>query len=183
VERLDAVLAALAESPPDRGHLAAALALVPRLREELDSIERALIDTARESGASWTDIASALGLRSRQAAEQRRLRLGASQAPRDPEQLREFRKRQQIVDERAGEHVVELRRAVRDLALAVDRIPDRERLGPLVVLARQTLEFALVADPGGLVDLSRLIAADLQGIPDLEKGVERLTRGGADRKT
>src|SRR5262249_54781893 len=57
-----------------------ALALVPGLRTHLDTVERALIEKAREGGASWARIAAALGLASRQAAEQRYLRLRAETA-------------------------------------------------------------------------------------------------------
>lgn len=44
-------------------------------RDGLDGVERALIDIARHHGASWARIGSALGMRSAQAAQQRRKRL------------------------------------------------------------------------------------------------------------
>ncbi|MET0414606.1 MAG: hypothetical protein ABW022_01120, partial [Actinoplanes sp.] len=59
------------------------LRAVPAARAELDAAELALIDQARRAGATWADVASALGLASRQAAEQRRQRL-ATAALREP---------------------------------------------------------------------------------------------------
>ena len=47
------------------------LAEVPRLRREVDVIERDHITAAREAGASWDRIAQTLGIRTRQGAQQR----------------------------------------------------------------------------------------------------------------
>ncbi|NED50779.1 hypothetical protein G3I24_07635, partial [Micromonospora aurantiaca] len=47
-------------------------------RARLDDRELDLIDRARHDGATWAEIARALGLGSRQAAEQRRQRLVAA---------------------------------------------------------------------------------------------------------
>jgi hypothetical protein len=181
---------AIDRTPPDRAEVLAALAFVPRLRRELDGLERAAIDVARRSGASWSDIALALGLGSRQAAEQRRLRLGgdavrpadrpppAPSAPakptflsgpmdgqvsamRDVARARRQRAGQRDVDSAAGERVVEVRRAAADLAVALDATGGRAGLGPAAFLARRTLDVALTADPGPLFDLARLAVDDL----------------------
>jgi len=56
------------------------LADVARLRTEVDVIERDRIAAARAAGASWERIASTLGVRSRQGAEQRYNRLVESTA-------------------------------------------------------------------------------------------------------
>ncbi|MBD0424532.1 type III effector protein [Streptomyces sp. TRM S81-3] len=53
----------------------AALLLLRRLRDQLAGWESGLIETAREAGASWADLAHPLGVASRQAAERRYLRL------------------------------------------------------------------------------------------------------------
>lgn len=53
----------------------AALAEIPALRRDLDAQERERIAAARAAGAPWDRIASALGIRSRQGAEQRYARL------------------------------------------------------------------------------------------------------------
>jgi hypothetical protein len=57
-----------------------ALALLRELRAELATWEPDLIDAARRQGASWEQLAPALGVASRQAAERRYLRLRPSTA-------------------------------------------------------------------------------------------------------
>ncbi|PWI20434.1 type III effector protein [Streptomyces sp. Act143] len=52
----------------------ASLLLLRQVREELAGWETGLIETAREAGASWADLAQPLGVASRQAAERRYLR-------------------------------------------------------------------------------------------------------------
>ncbi|MGW7342774.1 HSP18 transcriptional regulator [Streptomyces sp. NPDC054854] len=52
-----------------------ALLLLREVREQLAGWESGLIETARDHGASWADIAGPLGVASRQAAERRYLRL------------------------------------------------------------------------------------------------------------
>ena len=53
-----------------------ALRHVRRERGRLDHAERALIDIVRRRGVAWAEVGQALGLRSPQAAQQRRKRLG-----------------------------------------------------------------------------------------------------------
>ncbi|MEU9591765.1 type III effector protein [Streptomyces sp. NPDC048193] len=57
------------------GQALAALLLLRELRTQLAGWETGLIETAREAGASWADLAQPLGVASRQAAERRYLRL------------------------------------------------------------------------------------------------------------
>lgn len=52
-------------------------------RARLDDEERRLIAAARDSGASWQDIATALGIRTRQGAEQRYRRLTTTETEED----------------------------------------------------------------------------------------------------
>ncbi|SFF58043.1 hypothetical protein SAMN05216251_1202 [Actinacidiphila alni] len=52
----------------------ASLLLLRQVRERLAGWENGLIETARDAGASWADLASPLGVASRQAAERRYLR-------------------------------------------------------------------------------------------------------------
>ena len=147
----------LQQIPRDGAEALAALAGVPRMRGELDDLERALIASARESGASWAAIAGALGLRSRQAAEQRSLRLDAALTTRrDAPEARQHRRSRHAADELAGSAVTALRRAVRDLLASGTGLPE---------LTRSTLRIAATADPGALVDLARLAGADLGGHP------------------
>lgn len=63
---------------PDPAEYLLALTLLRQVREQLGAWEPELIDAARASGASWADIAPALGVASRQAAERRALRLRPS---------------------------------------------------------------------------------------------------------
>jgi hypothetical protein len=58
--------------------LLAALVTLRRLRERLNEWEPELISAARDRGVSWTRLAPALGVTSRQAAERRYLRLRRS---------------------------------------------------------------------------------------------------------
>ncbi|MET7811182.1 type III effector protein [Streptomyces sp. NPDC005395] len=53
----------------------AALLLLREMRDQLAGWETGLIETAREAGASWAELAGPLGVASRQAAERRYLRL------------------------------------------------------------------------------------------------------------
>lgn len=52
----------------------ASLMLLRQLRDQLAGWETGLIETARDAGASWADLAQPLGVASRQAAERRYLR-------------------------------------------------------------------------------------------------------------
>ncbi len=56
-------------------HMLDGLALLRQIRTELAAWEPELITAARRAGASWTQLAPALGVASRQAAERRYLRL------------------------------------------------------------------------------------------------------------
>ncbi|MEU9148611.1 HSP18 transcriptional regulator [Streptomyces sp. NPDC048349] len=66
-----------AASVPDGGPdpALAALLMLREVREQLAGWESVLIETAREQGASWAELAGPLGVASRQAAERRYLRL------------------------------------------------------------------------------------------------------------
>lgn len=60
--------------------LRAGLRLLEAARSELDSLETALLLSARAEGMTWTEIAEDLGLRSAQAAQQRSRRLDERRA-------------------------------------------------------------------------------------------------------
>ncbi|WP_225828297.1 type III effector protein [Streptomyces naphthomycinicus] len=59
---------------PDPEQALASLMLLRQVREQLAGWETGLIETARDAGASWADLAHPLGVASRQAAERRYLR-------------------------------------------------------------------------------------------------------------
>lgn len=60
-----------AGSTASLGELTAALSMIETARSDLDSLEVALLLTARAEGMTWAEVAEALGLRSPQAALQR----------------------------------------------------------------------------------------------------------------
>jgi hypothetical protein len=62
--------------PADVEATTAALRLLPAARAEVDQVETALLLTARAEGMTWARIASAMGLGSAQAAQQRYDRVG-----------------------------------------------------------------------------------------------------------
>ncbi|MEU9041048.1 MULTISPECIES: type III effector protein [unclassified Kitasatospora] len=78
---MDAAARTARHAPPDHagqndpGQALAALLMLRHLREELVGWESGLIETARDAGATWADLAEPLGVQSRQAAERRYLRL------------------------------------------------------------------------------------------------------------
>ncbi|MFI5933339.1 hypothetical protein [Actinoplanes sp. NPDC051494] len=128
------------------------LAEIGPARARLDERELELIDRARQAGATWTAVAAALGLASRQAAEQRRQRLVAAS-----------RSRRHDADLRYALSIVTLREAVTDLhrSIAADRRwADRLTRADLV---RATVSAALDAPPGALFELASQAAADLRG--------------------
>lgn len=144
-------------SQPAKGsaELLAALAGMAALRRELDEIERDLIQDARDSGVSWARIATALELASRQAAEQRMLRLQGERG-RDPGWARSSRARRAEQERPA---------ILDDLAKAADaahrELRARADPGPRVSLAAATLRQARLASPGSLFDLVGRALADL----------------------
>lgn len=78
----DAVHAAQTRAAADQGEeqagpdqALAALVLLRELRAELPGWEAGLVENAREAGATWADLAGPMGVASRQAAENRYLRL------------------------------------------------------------------------------------------------------------
>ncbi|MEU7584741.1 hypothetical protein AB0A95_00405 [Micromonospora sp. NPDC049230] len=128
----------------------AQLADVQVARARLDEQELDLIDRARHGGATWAQVAHALGLGSRQAAEQRRQRLVAAR-----------RSRRQQLDVSYSTQIAAVRAAVADLGrwIAADRRWDaRFRRAGLV---RDTVDAALDAAPGSLYALALHLVADL----------------------
>ncbi|WP_432947370.1 hypothetical protein ACQPXM_10750 [Kribbella sp. CA-253562] len=101
----------------DRTDLLAALQRIRSLRQQLTAWEPQLIDAARAVGVSWADLAPALGVASRQAAEKRYLRLNAdAEAPAMTGEQRV----QATRDQRAGDRAV--------VAWARDNAADLRRL-------------------------------------------------------
>ncbi|MER5454678.1 hypothetical protein ABT008_07840 [Micromonospora sp. NPDC002389] len=127
------------------------LAGVPAARDRLDEAELDLIDRARQAGAAWQQIAAALGLGSRQAAEQRRQRLAARRRARLAES-----------DQRWPSEVAALRALLTGLQRWIDADRRWDSRFPGATLTRHTTALALEAAPGALYDLARHVAADLR---------------------
>ena len=146
---------------------------IPVARRDLDAAELELIDRARRAGATWVEIAEALGLTSRQAAEQRRLRLVAAVRPVSPG-----------LDEGYGDRIAALRAAAADLHRRIGA--DRRWDGRFrrAVLVRETLAGAPEAPPGGLFSLVVDVLADLSGAdrlpPPTRTAVDRLRKALGD---
>ncbi|GIM94521.1 hypothetical protein [Paractinoplanes toevensis] len=123
---------------------------IPERRARLDAEELALIDRARRDGATWAEIAAALGLTSRQAAEQRRLRLAVT--------LRPVRR---DLDQAYGEKLADLRAATVELhrRIGADRRWDRRFVR--AALVRQTLSVAPEAPGSALYSLVEAVLGDL----------------------
>lgn len=94
----------VADTNVPRPDLLAALVTLRGLREELAGWEAPLIAAARRSGASWAELAPALGVSSRQAAERRYLRLRPA-GPGPDDRTGEERVRDER-DRRAGDRAV-----------------------------------------------------------------------------
>ncbi|ROR00388.1 hypothetical protein EDE04_6956 [Streptomyces sp. 2132.2] len=114
--RQPAASAAEARPAPESGpHPAlAALLMLREVREELAGWESGLIETARDQGASWANLAGPLGVASRQAAERRYLRLRPGRAGSTGEErvqaTRDLRAADRNVNAWARDNAADLRR-------------------------------------------------------------------------
>ncbi|MEU4335368.1 hypothetical protein AB0F59_12115 [Micromonospora lupini] len=133
----------------------AGLAEVRAARTQLDEREAELIDRARHDGATWAQIATALGLSSRQAAEQRRQRLKSAR-----------RARRHDLDRDYSAQIVAVRGAVAELGrwIATDRRWDSRF--HRAALVRSTVDAALDAAPGSLYALALHLRVDLDAAGD-----------------
>ncbi|RKR87915.1 hypothetical protein BDK92_2218 [Micromonospora pisi] len=154
---------------PTPEQLLAALALLDGVRADLDRIERALIESARDRRTSWARIAAALGLTSRQAAEQRWLRLRGGSG-RALARAREIRQRQQSVDIGYGTAIRHLRAATDAACRELDADPDWDARHPRAGLARTSIEAASTATPGALYALVIQALADLEAMTSTPGG-------------
>ena len=128
----------------------AALRAIPAERARLDARELALLDQARREGATWAEIADALALGSRQAAEQRRLRLATAVHPVPPE-----------LDRGLGAEVPALRTAAAEVHRRIGADRRWDRRFTRAALVRQTLAAAPEAPVSALYALVADAVADL----------------------
>ncbi|MGY4924609.1 type III effector protein [Streptomyces sp. 900105755] len=109
----------------------ASLLLLRQVRERLAGWETGLIETARDAGASWADLAHPLGVASRQAAERRYLRGRPGPAGTTGEQrvqaTRERRAAERTTATWARRNAADLRRIAGQITALTD-LPDAARL-------------------------------------------------------
>lgn len=133
----DALRAARHDAPnaPDTGpgpeQALASLMLLRQLREQLAGWETGLIETARDAGASWADLARPLGVASRQAAERRYLRGRPGPAGTTGEQrvtaTRQARAVERSTATRARRNAADLRRLAGQITALTDLPPAARR--------------------------------------------------------
>ncbi|MEU7642674.1 type III effector protein [Streptomyces sp. NPDC039016] len=109
----------------------ASLMLLRQVREQLAGWETGLIETARDAGASWADLAHPLGVTSRQAAERRYLRGRPGPAGTTGEQrvtaTRQARAAQRTTATWARRNAADLRRLAGQITALTDLPPTARR--------------------------------------------------------
>lgn len=178
----EAVRAALSATTPDTTphgsseEALTALLLLRELREQLAAWEPRFIETARDAGASWADLAHPLGVTSRQAAERRYLRVRPGSPGATGEQrvqmIRDRRAADRTVTAWARSHAADLRQLAGQIT-ALDTLPTD---------AQADLSAALAdSDPTLLLEpLARTHAHLIPLQPDLATRVENLTHRAED---
>ncbi|MFF4953293.1 type III effector protein [Streptomyces chattanoogensis] len=105
----------------------ASLMLLRQVREQLAGWETGLIETARDAGASWADLAHPLGVASRQAAERRYLRGRPGPAGTTGEQRVQATRRRRAADRTtatwARRNAADLRRLAGQITALTDLPP------------------------------------------------------------
>lgn len=139
------------ETQTDPENALASLLLLRELRSELAGWEAGLVETARAAGATWADLAQPMGVSSRQAAENRYLRLrpaGRDAAGTGVERVKAVR------DRRAADRTVTTwaRANAADLRVLAAQIAGLTDLSPAAGPAMTDLHAALgAADAADLV--------------------------------
>lgn len=173
-------LATAVNTAADEEDFLAALRQLHRLRRVIDELEPQLIASARGAGASWQNLAPALGVASRQAAERRYLRLippTADQAgsTRDQRvrQVRDHRAGTRAVDHWANNNTADLRR----LAAQITTLDD---LDPASTDDIARLNDALGdSDASGLPTLLAAVRHHLDTHPVLAERIDAVTADAA----
>ncbi|MFG2722101.1 type III effector protein [Streptomyces sp. NPDC048416] len=127
----------------------ASLLLLRHVREQLAGWETGLIETARDAGASWAELAHPLGVASRQAAERRYLRNRPGPAGSTGEQRVQATRERRAADRGhtawARDNAATLRRLAGQITALTDLPPDsRATLGRLDAALAQDDPAALV---------------------------------------
>ncbi|GGV24103.1 hypothetical protein GCM10010495_44770 [Kitasatospora herbaricolor] len=175
---MDAAARTARHAPPDDAgqsdpqQALSALLMLRHLREELADWETGLIETARDAGATWADLAEPMGVQSRQAAERRYLRLRPNaDAGTDAGSTGEQRV-QATRDQRAADRAVATwaRDNAADLRRLAGQIGALDCLGPQAAPAIDRLLDAL-----GHHDPARLLAPLAETRPLLEADHPKIT--------
>lgn len=157
----------------------ASLLLLRQVREQLAEWETGLIETARQAGASWADLAHPLGVSSRQAAERRYLRGRPGPAGTTGEQrvqaTRERRAAERTTAAWARRNAADLRRIAGQISALTD-LPTAAR-NPL-----SELHAALAHDdPAVLIHPLNATRPHLTpGHPDLAAQLDALTNSATN---
>ncbi|MEV4946471.1 type III effector protein [Streptomyces sp. NPDC053755] len=163
------------EGPVSSEQALSALLLLRELREQLAGWEPALIEAAREAGASWAELAHPLGVASRQAAERRYLRVRPGAAGSTGEQrvqaTRDRRAADRSVTAWARGNAADLRRLAGQITTLGD-LPAASR-APLARLSEALGDDDAAALVRPLIDTHRHLEADH---PDLAARVDTITR-------
>ncbi|MEU8221439.1 hypothetical protein [Kribbella sp. NPDC048915] len=184
--------AAMGRPAADGPELLAALTAMRELRDQLTEWEPALIAAARACGVTWSEIAPALGLTSRQAAERRYLRLTPSPGE-VPEGTREQRV-QAARDKRSGDRAVAgwARANAAALRQLAGEITALTGLTPTARTSVERVSQALGSnDPADLLDplseagprLSRSHPAFADRIKALDRTTEKIRSADRGRRT
>ncbi|WP_406195199.1 HSP18 transcriptional regulator [Kitasatospora sp. NBC_01560] len=166
------------EPATDPATALAALLLLRELRTNLAGWEAGLVETARAAGATWADLAHPMGVASRQAAENRYLRLRPADSTDATGDTRAGRVKT-VRDRRAADRAVTAwaRDNAADLRVIAARITALTDLAPAARPAQRALATALgTADPADLVTPLTHIRPHLgTGHTDLATRLDALT--------
>ncbi|MEU8927952.1 type III effector protein [Kitasatospora sp. NPDC048545] len=165
------------DAPEGPGQALAALVLLRELRGQLADWEAPLVESAREAGATWADLAHPMGVASRQAAENRYLRLRP--AHRTPAAGETGAERVKAVrDRRAADRAVTAwaRDHAADLRVLAAQVTAATGLAPRARPALTALTTALGApDPAGLIVPLAAMRPHVAAHPDLAARLDDLT--------
>ncbi|MFI8461998.1 hypothetical protein [Kitasatospora sp. NPDC085464] len=157
-----------------------ALVLLRELRSELAGWEAGLVENARNAGATWADLARPMGVASRQAAENRYLRLKPAAGSTSTETETGAERVKAVRDRRAADRAVTAwaRDNAADLRVLAAQITAAPGLPHSAAPALAALTTALGApDPAGLIGPLAAIRPHLgTGHPGLATRLDTLTQ-------
>jgi len=164
---------------PDEGPepALAALVLLRELRSELAGWEAGLVENARDAGATWADLAQPMGVPSRQAAENRYLRLRPTDSTSADTETGAERVKA-VRDRRAADRAVTAwaRDHAADLRVLAAQVTAAPSLTPRARPALTALTTALGApDPAGLIAPLAAMRPHVCAYPNLAARLDDLT--------